>query len=131
VIRSKNIDINRPKLINIKHYDRFAKKEIIKSTKFYSYIQKANDKIYLIPTLTYYPRILEINKKEFINASITVNGSVLIAELKDPTIILTDNDINFYYTDEFREFYQIAFNYSTRTLNIDINTIKFFGVVRS
>ena len=59
-----------------------------------------------------------------------VNGSVLVAELIDKKIKITNKDLNFYYSTEFRTFYSIAFNYSTRTLNIDQNTIIYFGVMR-
>lgn len=125
VIRSKNIDINEPKTVNIKNYDRFASKEIVKATNFYKYIISSKKDLFLIPTLTYYPRVIRMPKNTF------VNGSVLVAELKDPCLVLNDNDIKYYYSDEFRHFYWVAFNYSTRTLNIDKNTIKFFGVIRN
>ena len=62
--------------------------------------------------------------------NIFVNGSVLVAQLKDPNIVLRDKDLEFFYSDEFREFYSIAFNYATRTLNVDNETIKFFGIIR-
>ena len=124
IIRSKNIDINEPKTINIKNYDRYASKEIVKATNFYKYISSSKAELFLIPTLTYYPRMIRMPKNTF------VNGSVLIAELKDPCIVISDNDIKYFYSKEFRDFYRIAFNYSTRTLNIDKNTIKLFGVIR-
>jgi DNA (cytosine-5)-methyltransferase 1 len=74
--------------------------------------------------------MIEVDKKQFVDCLISVNGSVIVAQLKDKTIVLNDKDIKLFYSNEFREFYSIAFNYSTRTLNIDQNTIKFFGVIR-
>jgi DNA (cytosine-5)-methyltransferase 1 len=61
---------------------------------------------------------------------IFVNGSVLVAELKDPNVVLRNKDIQYFYSNEFRKFYSVAFNYATRTLNIDSETIKFFGIMR-
>lgn len=125
VIKSKNIDIYKPnELNNIKNYDRYVKKEIALSTNFYKYLKDCKKDLYLIPTLTYYPRVIKMPK------NILVNGSVLVAELKKPHIVIKDSDLSFFYTREFRDFYSKAFNYSTRTLNIDSNTIKFFGVLR-
>jgi DNA (cytosine-5)-methyltransferase 1 len=124
VLRSKNICTDEPKIKHISNYDRYASKEIVKATKFYNFINTANEKLFLIPTLTYYPRVIEMPKDVF------VNGSILVAQLKDPSIILRDKDLEFFYSNEFREFYSVAFNHATRTLNIDSDTIKFFGVVR-
>lgn len=124
VIRSKNIDISKPGFVHISNYDKYAKADVIKATKFYKFINSAKKELFLLPTLTYYPRVVKMPKNVF------VNGSVLVAQLKDPNIVIRDKDIEFFYSDEFREFYSIAFNYATRTLNIDNETIKFFGVMK-
>lgn len=124
VLRSKNISTKSREINHIRNYDRYANKDIITATKFYNFISTANKKLFLIPTLTYFPRVIEMPKEVF------VNGSILVAQLKDPNIILRDKDLEFFYSDEFRTFYSIAFNYATRTLNIDNDTIKFFGIVR-
>ena len=124
VIRSKNIDTNKSCFVHIPNYDRYIEPNIIKTTKFYKFINSQKNNLYLIPTLTYYPRVIKMPKNVF------VNGSVLVAQLKDPNIILRDKDLKFFYSDKFRKFYSIAFNYATRTLNIDNETIKFFGIMK-
>lgn len=123
VIRSKNINTKKLEIININNYDRWIDQKYIKKTKFYNLI-KDKKNLFLIPNLTYYPRMIKMPKNAF------VNGSVLVAELIDKKIKITNKDLNFYYSKEFRTFYSIAFNYSTRTLNIDQNTIIYFGVMR-
>ena len=123
IIRSKNIKTDRPGFIHLPNYDRYANREFIKATKFYKFLQSADKELFLIPTLTYYPRVIKMPKDVF------VNGSVLVAKLKNPNIVLRDKDLNFFYSKEFRDFYSTAFNYATRTLNVDNNTIKFFGKI--
>lgn len=124
ILRSKNINFISPKIDHIENYDRFAEKSLVEKTSFYKKILSIDEKLYLIPTLTYYPRIIEMPNDVFIN------GSILIAKLKNKEIKISNQDIIYFYSNEFRIFYSIAFNYSRRTLNIDSNTIKFFGVVR-
>ncbi len=124
IIRLKNIKIDKPGLIHLPNYDRYTNSKFTDSNKFYKFIQLKNKKLFLMPTLTYYPRVIRMPKNVF------VNKSILIVELKDPNMVLSDKDLNFFYSKEFRNFYSTAFNYATRTLNIDNNTIKFFGKIQ-
>ncbi len=126
IIKSKNINFYEPKLDNIPNYDKYMKKnELTKNKLFIKLINNENFKhLYLMPNLTYYPRIIKMPKNTF------VNGSVLIVELKDKNLSINKKDIEYFYSNEFRDYYLIALNYSTRTLNIDLNTIKFFGIIR-
>ena len=41
-------------------------------------------------------------------------------------IKLTEEDMLFFSTDEYRNFYKIARNYQTRSLNIDKTSVFFF-----
>lgn len=124
IIRSKNIKIDKPGLIHLPNYDRYTNSKFTGSNKFYKFVQLKNEKLFLMPTLTYYPRVIRMPKNVF------VNKSILVVKLKDPNMVLSDEDLNFFYSKEFRDFYSTAFNYATRTLNIDNNTIKFFGKIQ-
>ena len=42
-------------------------------------------------------------------------------------MVLSDSQLEFFSTNEYREFYRIARNYQTRSLNIDNNSVFFFG----
>ena len=55
------------------------------------------------------------------------DGSVAILTLKDSKITITKKDLEYYSTEEFSEFYAIARNLGTRSLNIDTNSVFYFG----
>ena len=50
--------------------------------------------------------------------------------LKNGCRVPTKNDLSFYSTKEFTEYYKIARNYGTRSLNIDANSVFFFGLLK-
>ena len=74
----------------------------------------------LIPNLTYLPRAC------FMPENTICDGSVAIARIKND-IVVNKKTLAYYSTDEFRQFYKIARNKSTRSMNIDSNSIYFFG----
>lgn len=114
LLKSRNIDNN--KIIEqkndlfINHYNHLA------VSKF---LNKEN--IVAVPNLTYNPRAI------FLPSNCLVDGSVA---LLTPKIPVTENDLSFYATKTFRDFYKIARNYGTRSLNIDKNSVKFFGILK-
>ena len=55
------------------------------------------------------------------------DGSVAILTLKDSHVEITEEDLAYYGTEEFSAFYKIARNMGTRSLNIDNNSVFFFG----
>lgn len=116
VLKSRNIATNR--VINIDGYDCFvdngAKLGVWKYCNHPSAI--------LVPNLTYNPRACFLPKN-----SIT-DGSVAILTLKNGSRPVTKKDLEYYGTDEFNKFYAIARNYGTRSLNIDSNSVFFFGI---
>ena len=71
--------------------------------------------------MTYLPRV--IKKPE----GIVTNGSIAILIPKDENLELTEKEMNYYSTEEYRNFYKIARNYQTRSLNVDSNSVFFFG----
>ena len=44
--------------------------------------------------------------------------------------ILNEDDLKVFETEEFRQYYRIARNHGTRSLNIDSNSIFYFGIRR-
>ena len=71
--------------------------------------------------MTYYPRVVKKPKNTI------VNGSVAIFEVKNGYKISSEN-LKYFSSDEFRKFYNIARNLSTRSLNLDKNAVFYFGV---
>lgn len=120
VIKSRNISKDGRKLKHIADYDSYLAVDKCVSTlsviKYYD-----RDDVYLCPNMTYYPRVVKKPKNTI------VNGSVAIFEPKGKNVIL-DSDLEYFSSDEFRYFYGIARNLSTRSLNLDKNAVFYFGV---
>ena len=72
--------------------------------------------------MTYKPRIIKKDK------GYVVNGSVAILIPKEKNINLNEKQLNYISSDEFRNFYRIARNYQTRSLNVDKTSCYWFGV---
>ena len=121
VIKSRNILRDGSSIINIGGYDGFIDLNDLEKCSVYKYLNRED--VYLCPNMTYYPRLIKKPKNS------VVNGSVAILENKSDYDI-TKEDLEFFSGETFEEFYRIARNYSTRSLNIDSNSVKFFGLVR-
>lgn len=85
--------------------------------------KKMNQKLVMIPNLSYNPRACWLPEDS------AVDGSVALLETISNEVI-QDEDLAYYSSEEFNEFYQVARNYATRSLNIDRLSVQFFGVVR-
>ena len=120
VIKSRNIKQDGSKIEHLKDYDSYLNSP----DKNFSVMQfYERDDVFLSPNMTYYPRVIKKPKNTI------VNGSVAILELKK-NVKITDEDLKYFSGEEFREFYSIARNLSTRSLNIDKNSIYYFGKKR-
>ncbi len=117
VLKSRNIGDN--KIINIPDYDCYM--DDLNGLDVAKYL---NQTCVLLPNLTYNPRAC------FMPNNCIADGSVAILTLIDPTITITEEDLAFYATNEFSEFYSIARNRGTRSLNIDNNSVFFFGKLK-
>lgn len=118
VLKSRNIGSNE--IINIPDYDCYM--DDISEFGVSKYLDVEN--CYLVPNLTYYPRACKMPK------GCIADGSVAILTPKNETIIISEEDLAYYATDEFTSFYKIARNNGTRSLNIDNNSVFFFGVLK-
>lgn len=121
VLKSRNISDNGTEIINIEGYDAYIDKEVAQGLGVYKYIDA--DNVYLTPNMTYKPRVIKKPK------GVLVNGSAAILIPKD-NIEITHEQMLFFASDEYREFYKIARNYQTRSLNVDANSVYFFGLLK-
>ena len=119
VLKSRNISRDGQEIIDLNGYDSFISEEDLTKFSVSKYLH--NTDVFLAPNMTYYPRVM---KKP---ANVLVNGSVAILELKSNYNIMP-NQIEFLCSETFEKFYRIARNYSTRSLNIDSNSVYFFGL---
>lgn len=118
VLKSRNIGNNI--IIDIPDYDTYI--NTLNGLDVAKYINYK--KCVLVPNLTYYPRAC------FLPKNCITDGSVAILTLKDNNIKIDENDLSYYSTEEFTNFYKIARNRGTRSLNIDNNSVFFFGLLK-
>ena len=87
----------------------------------YRYI--GNQDVYLTPNMTYKPRVMRNT------GDVMVNGSVAVLIPKEE-LDLSEEQMEYFSSDEYRRFYQIARNYQTRSLNVDATSVFFYGVLK-
>lgn len=114
VLKSRNISDNQ--IINIEGYDSYI--DSVDDLAVRKYFNKNG--LVLVPNLSYYPRAV------FLPQNTVVDGSVAILTPKNNAMISKD-DMDFYTTQEFRHFYKIARNFGTRSLNVDSNSVFYYG----
>jgi len=115
VIKARNIGNNE--IINIDGYDKYIKK-----INGYAVGKYLNTDAILVPNLTYNPRAARLPKDCVADGS----AAILVSE-RD----VSDQVINYFSSDEFNQFYRIARNYNTRSMNIDSVSVNYFGVKRA
>lgn len=118
VLKSRNIGNNE--IINIPNYDCYM--DDISNLDVAKFINQKH--CILVPNLTYNPRAC------ILPPNCITDGSVAILTPIDDKIQITKHDLAFYATDEFTKFYAIARNMGTRSLNIDNNSVFFFGKLK-
>lgn len=119
VVRSRNIPRDGKSIIHIDGYDMFVKQKEVESAEVGKYLNR-ND-VFLVPNMTYYPRMI---KKP---CGVLTNGSVAILIPKEG-ITVSDADVDYIASAEFEEFYRIARNHATRSLNIDGVSVYYFCI---
>ncbi len=118
VYKSQNIKKDGGGLKDIPGYNKFMSLDTSKPLSVMKYYN--NTDVYLVPNMTYYPRMIKKSDKYI------VNGSIAILELKQGEA-LTEKQRLFFASDKFRRFYLIARNKGTRSLNIDKVSVFWFG----
>jgi len=115
VLKSRNIGNNE--IIDIPDYDCYI--DDVESFDVSKYLN--HTECVLLPNLTYNPRAC------FMPENSIADGSVAILTLCDEDHTVSPEDLEFYSTESFSKFYAIARNLGTRSLNIDNNSVFFFG----
>ena len=117
VLKSRNIGNNE--VINIEGYDTFI--DDVSNLEVGKYLN--HSECVLVPNLSYYPRAC------FMPQGCIADGSVAILTTINGERV-TKEDLAYYATEEFSKFYSIARNRGTRSLNIDNNSVFFFGKLK-
>jgi DNA (cytosine-5)-methyltransferase 1 len=120
VLKARNIT-DDGKITNIPGYDSYVDKKIAHNFGVYKYFNR--DDVYLTPNMTYKPRVIKNPM------GVLVNGSVAVLIPKNK-ITLSENQLLYFSSDEYRTFYQLARNYQTRSLNVDPYSVFFFGILK-
>ena len=118
MLKSRNI--GRNKILDIPNYDSYV--DSLAGLSISKFLNKENS--VLVPNLTYAPRA------SFLPENTLVDGSVAVLTPKRNGVTVTEKDLDYFGTEEFTEFYKVARNHGTRSLNIDNNSVFFFGVRR-
>jgi len=118
VLKSRNVGSNQ--VLELKNYDCYIDKmENLAVAKFLN-----REDVVMIPNLTYYPRA------SFLPKNTITDGSVALLTLKNGSRLPTEKDLEYYGSKEFEKFYRVARNFGTRSLNIDNNSVFFFGLLK-
>lgn len=122
VIKSRNINDAGTEIVDISGYDGYVNECDVKGLSVYKYLD--SETVYLTPNMTYKPRVIQKPKHTL------VNGSVAILIPKTPALP-SKEQLSYFSTEEYREFYRTARNRQTRSLNVDNSSVFFFGIKRS
>ena len=121
VLKSRNISDDGKDIIDLDGYDSYICNDDARKLSVYEYLER--DDVYLTPNMTYKPRVIRKPK------GVLVNGSVAIL-VPTTQIVLSERQCLYFSSNEYRQFYQIARNYQTRSLNVDACSVFFYGVLR-
>ena len=122
VIKSRNINDAGTEIVDISGYDGYVNECDVKGLSVYKYLD--SETVYLTPNMTYKPRVIQKPKHTL------VNGSVAILIPKTPALP-SKEQLSYFSTEEYRNFYRTARNRQTRSLNVDNSSVFFFGIKRS
>lgn len=121
VIKARNISDDGKELLNIPGYDAYISDEKASSLSVYQYLNAPN--VYLTPNMTYYPRVMPKPRNTLVNGSV----AILIPRLLLP---ISEKQLSYFSSDEYRSFYWTARNHQTRSINIDSCSVYFFGLLK-
>lgn len=121
VLKSRNISDDGKQIIDIPGYDAYIDEKTVRRLSAYRFMGDEN--VYLTPNMTYKPRVMK-NSSEAV-----VNGSVAVLIPKE-NLELSEKQLEYYATEEYRNFYRIARNYQTRSLNVDASSVYFYGILK-
>jgi len=120
VLKSRNLSKDGS-ILNIEGYDSYV--DDISKLAVAKFLNRNN--IVIVPNLSYYPRA------GFLPKDCIADGSLAILTTKNVNQIITKKQLQYFATDEFEKFYKIARHYGTRSLNIDSNSVFFWGILKN
>lgn len=121
VIKAKNIDDAGETVSKLEDYDLYIPKDRARTLAAYKFVNRRD--VYLTPNMTYNPRVVR-------NVPNTIaDGSTAILIPKRP-LKLTSKQIRFFSSHQYREFYKIARNLSTQSINVDQTSVFFYGALK-
>ena len=109
-------------VVDIPGYDMFIDYERNQQLTAMQYINDMS--IELTPNMTYKPRVIRNVK------NVVPDGSVAVLIPKEP-MELTNEQMEYFSSDEYRRFYSIARNLSTQSINVDKTSVFFYGVKKN
>lgn len=121
VLKSRNISDDGKEIRDIEGYDSYISLQFAQKLAVYRYVD--DDGIYMTPNMTYKPRVMQKPK------GVIVNGSVALL-FPRKGVEVTPSQIEYFSSDEYRQFYRIARNKQTRSLNIDSCSVFFLGLLQ-
>ncbi len=121
VIKSRNISDDGKKIIDLPGYDSYIDRDKASTLNVYKFLNDFS--VFLTPNMTYKPRVMRNP------GNIIVNGSVAVLIPRE-AIELTEKQLEYFSSEEYRAFYKIARNYQTRSLNVDAASVYFYGILR-
>ncbi|MFV0441532.1 MAG: DNA (cytosine-5-)-methyltransferase, partial [Lachnospirales bacterium] len=120
VIKSRNISDDGQELLDVKGYDSYITEKDAAKLSVYAFLDR--DDVYLTPNMTYKPRVIKKPRGTLVNGS----AAILIPKFERP---LSEKQLAYFSSDEYRDFYHIARNYQTRSLNVDACSVYFYGIL--
>ena len=120
VLRSRNLNDDGT-ISEISGYDGYVSPDDLVGKTVAKFLN--DDEAYLVPNMTYRPRMVRMPRNS------VANGSVAIMKTKDGRKV-SEDDMRYFSSDEFRKFYEVARNRQTRSLNVDAPASFFFGLKR-
>lgn len=121
VVKARNITDDGQRIMDIEGYDSYIEANQALDLSVYGFLDR--DDVYLTPNMTYYPRVLRKPRGVLVNGSV----AILIPKFDGE---LSEEQMSYFSSDEYRKFYQIARNYQTRSLNVDACSVFFYGVLK-
>ncbi|PJE81682.1 restriction endonuclease [Candidatus Pacearchaeota archaeon CG10_big_fil_rev_8_21_14_0_10_32_42] len=118
VLKSRNLSKDGT-IINIEGYDSY-----VDNLSKLAVAKFLNKDVVIVPNLSYYPRAGILPK------NCIADGSLAILTPKNINQKITPKQLQYFATDEFEKFYKIARHYGTRSLNIDSNSVFFWGLLK-
>lgn len=121
VIKARNINDDGLGITHIPDYDVYLPTQIAETVAASQFVNNVH--VYLTPNMTYNPRVID-------NLPNTIpDGSVAVLIPKG-NLRLTERQKAFFSSDEYRRFYGIARNLSTQSINVDNNSVYYYGVLK-